>query len=148
MTRNAQIDALCWLGSPQKSPHGKPGFLNGGAAESHSAISSRLAVEKSQERRNVGSGRSGEFRSKSEAKVSRKLQLVSRSPDRTTQKKSERLASLQFAPNRAILAQSELALGIDRDLAEGGEVEDGALYFDRKRMLARSKHAEGKAVGE
>ena len=58
------------------------------------------------------------------------------------------MASLQAASNRAILAQSELALGIDRDLAEGGEVEEGALYFDRKRMLARSKHAEVRVVGE
>lgn len=66
---------------------------------------------------------------------------------RTTQETLRKLALLQATTTRAQLAQTELALEIERNLAAGGEIEDGEFYFDSSLMLARTKRV-GRAVGE
>jgi len=57
------------------------------------------------------------------------------------------LASLQAITARAQLAQAEVALDIERSLADGGDIEDGEFYFDRALMLARTKREEKAELG-
>lgn len=74
------------------------------------------------------------------------IELVRKPARNVTQQMLAELATLQAATAQAQVRQTELALQIERDLENGGAVEDGPLYFDTRLMLARSRNL--KAVGK